>query len=47
LNDTEAEQLKNAISILQRFEGSPEFEWVNELGPLLNDKFSLKSQDKK
>ena len=47
LNDTEAEQLKKAISILQRFEGSPEFEWVNELGPLLNDKFSLKSQEKK
>jgi predicted DNA-binding transcriptional regulator YafY len=47
LNDTEAEQLKKAVSILQRFEGSPEFEWVNELGPLLNDKFSLKSQDKK
>lgn len=47
LNDTEAEQLKNAVSILQRFEGSPEFEWINELGPLINDKFSLKNQDKK
>lgn len=47
LNDTEAQQLKNAVSILQRFEGSPEFEWVNELGPLLNDKFSLKNQNKK
>jgi predicted DNA-binding transcriptional regulator YafY len=47
LNETEAQQLKKAVSILQRFEGSPEFEWVNELGPLLNDKFSLKSNDKK
>ncbi|KVV16021.1 YafY family protein [Flavobacterium sp. TAB 87] len=47
LNDTEAEQLKNAISILSRFEGSPEFEWVNEIAPLLNDKFGLKSQEKK
>lgn len=47
LNETEAQQLKNAVSILQRFEGSPEFEWVNELGPLINDKFSLKNQDKK
>lgn len=47
LNDTEAEQLKNAVSILNRFEGSPEFEWVNQLGPLLNDKFGLKNQDKK
>ncbi|WP_310559182.1 WYL domain-containing protein [Flavobacterium sp.] len=47
LNDTEAQQLKKAISILQRFEGSPEFEWVNELGPLLNDKFGLKNNDQK
>jgi len=47
LNYTEAEQLKNAISILQRFEGSPEFEWINELGPLLNDKFGLKKQGQK
>jgi predicted DNA-binding transcriptional regulator YafY len=47
INETEAEQLKKAISILQRFEGSPEFEWIKELGPLLNDKFNLKSQNKK
>jgi predicted DNA-binding transcriptional regulator YafY len=47
INDTEAEQLKKAISVLQRFEGSPEFEWVNEIAPLLNDKFGLKSQEKK
>jgi predicted DNA-binding transcriptional regulator YafY len=47
LNETEAEQLKNAISILQRFEGSPEFEWVNQLAPLLNDKFGLKDQSQK
>ena len=47
LNETEAGQLKKAISILQRFEGSPEFEWINQLGPLLNDKFSLQNQEKK
>lgn len=47
LNTTEAEQLKNAISVLNRFEGSPEFEWVNELTPLLNDKFGLKNESKK
>ena len=35
------------MSILQRFEGSPEFEWANALGPLLSDKLSLKSQEKK
>ena len=47
LNVTEAEQLKNAISVLQRFEGSPEFEWVNQLGPLLNDKFGLIDHNQK
>lgn len=47
LNSTEAEQLKNAISVLQRFEGSPEFEWVNELAPMINDQFGLKNESKK
>ena len=47
LNNTEAEQLKNAIAILQRFEGSPEFEWVNEIATLLNDKFGLKNNEQK
>lgn len=47
LNNNEAELLKNAISILQRFEGSPEFEWVNEIAPLLNDKFGLKNNERK
>ncbi|MFV8355484.1 helix-turn-helix transcriptional regulator [Flavobacterium sp. XS1P32] len=47
LNNNEAELLKNAISILQRFEGSPEFEWVNEIAPLLNDKFGLKNNESK
>lgn len=46
LNYTEAEQLKQAISILQRFGGSPEFEWINEIAPLLNDKFNLKNEQK-
>lgn len=47
LNATETEQLKSAIAVLQRFEGSPEFEWVNEMGPMLKDQFGLKEQDKK
>ena len=38
-------RLKKAVSILQRFEGSPEFEWVNEIAPLLNDKFGLKDNE--
>lgn len=39
LNDTEAEQLKNAIAVLQRFEGAPQFEWVNEVRAVLKDRF--------
>jgi predicted DNA-binding transcriptional regulator YafY len=31
-------QLKNAISLLRKFEGRQEFEWLNELGPILNDR---------
>ncbi len=41
LNSTEAEQLKNAISVLQRFEGAPQFEWIHELTPMLTNHFGL------
>ncbi len=47
LNSTEAAQLKNAISVLQRFEGSPGFEWVSEMAPMLNTQFDLKNNSKK
>lgn len=47
LNTTEAEQLKNAISVLQRFEGSPQFEWLNEVWPMLQDQFGLKQEETK
>jgi predicted DNA-binding transcriptional regulator YafY len=47
LNQTEAEQIKRAISILQRFEGAPEFEWVNELGPMLTTRFGLSQSSQK
>jgi len=47
LNTTEAEQLKNAISILQRFEGAPQFEWMNEIGPMLSTHFGLNNSEKK
>jgi len=47
LNATEAEQLKNAISILQRFEGAPQFEWINEIGPMLSNQFGLDKTEKK
>lgn len=41
LNDTEAEQIKSALTIISRFSGTPEFEWVNEMIPFLEDKFGL------
>jgi len=47
LNKTEAEQLKNALSVLNRFEGAPQFEWLSELGPLLTDQFGLKDNKQK
>jgi len=47
LNSTEAEQLRNAISILQRFEGAPQFEWINEIGPMLSSEFGLGKEEKK
>lgn len=47
LNSTEAEQLRNAISVLQRFEGAPQFEWINEIGPMLSSQFGLNDIDRK
>ena len=46
LNETEAEQLRNAISVLQRFEGAPQFEWINEIGPMLDSQFGLSDSRK-
>jgi predicted DNA-binding transcriptional regulator YafY len=47
LTQTEAEHIKRAISILQRFEGAPEFEWLNELGPMLTTEFGLSQSKQK
>ena len=47
LNTTEAEYLKNAISILHRFEGAPGFEWIGEMSSMLSDQFGLQDTDKK
>lgn len=47
INSTEAEYLKNVISILHRFEGAPGFEWISEMSSMLTDKFDLKDSNKK
>lgn len=41
LNDSESEQMKSALQIISRFAGTPQFEWVNEMIPMLESKFGL------
>jgi predicted DNA-binding transcriptional regulator YafY len=41
LNETEAAQIKSALQIISRFSGTPQFEWVNEMIPMLETKFGL------
>ena len=41
LNDSEAEQIKSAVQIFARFSGTPQFEWINEMIPMLESKFGL------
>lgn len=41
LNDSEVEQIKSALQIFSRFSGTPQFEWVNEIIPMLESKFGL------
>lgn len=47
LNAAEAEQLKEAISILQRFEGAPQFDWISDIGPMLSNQFGLSKEPRK
>lgn len=42
INPSEAEQLKETLSILSRFKGLPQFEWVEEIQIRLQDTFKLK-----
>jgi predicted DNA-binding transcriptional regulator YafY len=41
VNHSEAEQIKSALQIFSRFSGTPQFEWVNEMIPMLETKFGL------
>ncbi|SIQ93050.1 helix-turn-helix transcriptional regulator [Maribacter ulvicola] len=45
INELEAEQLKSAMMVLTRFKGMPQFEWVNELLPKLDQTFLLKDKE--
>jgi len=44
INELEAEQLKSAMLVLSRFKGLPQFGWVNELLPKLDQTFKLSHQ---
>lgn len=46
LNEGEVNQIEAAISVLSRFSGAPQFEWVQELIPVLQDRLGLKSSSK-
>ncbi|MDT0677009.1 helix-turn-helix transcriptional regulator [Autumnicola musiva] len=41
INELEAEQLKSAMSVLQRFKGLPQFKWINELLPKIDQAFNF------
>jgi predicted DNA-binding transcriptional regulator YafY len=42
INQTEAEQLNQTLTILTRFKGMPQFEWIEEMQIRLEDTFKLK-----
>lgn len=41
LKEYEAEQIKAALQVFSRFSGTPQFEWVNEMIPMLESRFGL------
>ena len=45
INEMEANQLKSAIQVLHRFKGMPQFNWIEELIPKLDQSFSLSDSD--
>lgn len=47
INPSEAEQLKETLSILSRFKGLPQFEWIEEIQVRLQDTFNLKGATQK
>src|SRR5579875_1488046 len=41
LSDKEAMQIKDAIMVISRFKGLPQFEWIHEIIPILESKMGL------
>jgi predicted DNA-binding transcriptional regulator YafY len=47
LNETEENQLKEALLMLSRFKGMPQFEWVDEINARLDTGFGLSNSSEK
>lgn len=47
INQSEVEQLSAALTMLSRFEGAPQFEWLSEMMPLLRNTFGLEEPERK
>ena len=45
VNQSEAEQIKETLSILSRFKGMPQFEWIEEIQIRLENTFKLKGNN--
>lgn len=45
LNETEANQLREALLTLDRFKGLPQYNWINEINARLESSFNLKQQN--
>ncbi|MFI8379084.1 helix-turn-helix transcriptional regulator [Leeuwenhoekiella sp. NPDC079379] len=46
LSTNESDSIKSSLLVLSRFKGLPQFEWVNELIPILNDKLGFANESK-
>jgi len=46
LNETESVIIKSALTILSRFKGMPQFEWINEIIPFLELKMGFVKKEK-
>ncbi|MEX2347748.1 MAG: WYL domain-containing protein [Balneolaceae bacterium] len=42
LNENEKSQIEAALSVLSRFSGAPQFEWMQEMIPVIQDRLGLK-----
>lgn len=47
LNQTEIKQVEAALFILSRFQGLPQFEWISEMIPMLENKLGISGENRK